>query len=121
MQRIILFLVCFLFKAVFADYKGYVSFVAIDTYTGNKEMVLLVPGESSYTVSKKFFIKTRSVEFDENYREVTWIDLSIYYKANDCDDYQIIQEGILNNLKIYRFFENRYVIAFDVSDAVNEN
>lgn len=121
MQRIILLVVFFCCKIMAMPYAGYVSFKVIDTLTGVLEKVFLVSGEQSLTVSKKFMLKIHSIKTDDNYPEITWVDADIYYKCFDNDDYQCIQKGLMNTSQIYRFSDEQYILAFDLSDQIDES
>lgn len=121
MQRIILFLICFCCKTAAVPYPGYVALVAIDTLTGTSERVLLVLNEQSHTPSKRFCVKVHSIRADDDYPEITWVDVTISYKANPNDDYQCIQKGEINSSHLYRFSDSRYILAFDVLDQIDES
>lgn len=121
MQRIILLLVFFCCKIIAVPYAGSVSFVVIDTLTGVSEKVFLVGREKAFTISKKFMLKIHSLQTDDHYPEITWVDADIYYKCFDHDDYQCIQKGLMNTSQIYRFSDEQYILSFDLSDQIDES
>lgn len=102
-------------------YAGYAAFVAIDTFTGKSEKVLLVANEKSFTPSQRFYIHVHSIMADDDYPEITWVNATISYKANAHDDYQCIQKGLMNSSQLYRFSDSRYILAFDVLDQIDED
>lgn len=102
-------------------YAGYIAFVAIDVVNGKSEKVFVLNGEQASTISKKFMLKIHSIKTDDNYPEITWVDADIYYKCFDGDDYQCIQKGLMNTSQIYHFSDEQYILAFDLSDQIDES
>lgn len=121
LQRII-FISCLLsLSSLYAkQFQRFVSLVIVDTFTGAHENILLKPGKAMHDEKSLFHIKVKGIEPDEENSCIAWVDLEICYIASKVDMPICIQQGKLCTDNIYRFKEERYLFAFDVSTHLDE-